>query len=47
MGHVPGAFQGAEVLEWWVKTDGGRPKVTVNVGGNSVSGRRGWGTLLT
>lgn len=46
--HSQGGFQGAGGLELWMKTDGGRPQVTINVGGGSVrAGCRGgaykWG----
>lgn len=37
MKHAKGAFQGVDTLEWWVKTDGGRPALSVNLGGGSVS----------
>lgn len=35
--HAQGGFQGAGALEFWAKTDNGRPQVTINVGGGSVS----------
>lgn len=44
VGHAPGAFQGAETLEWWVKADKGQPQVTVNIGGGAVRWV-GWGWL--
>ncbi|PRW60661.1 hypothetical protein C2E21_0949 [Chlorella sorokiniana] len=33
--HSQGGFQGAGGLEFWMKTDGGRPQVTINIGGGS------------
>ncbi|KAI7842008.1 hypothetical protein COHA_004211 [Chlorella ohadii] len=33
--HAQGGFQGAGGLEFWMKTDGGRPQITINIGGGS------------
>ena len=38
MSHAQGGFQGAGGLEFWMKTDGGRPQITINIGGGSVRG---------
>lgn len=32
--HSQGIFQGASALELWIKTDGGKPKITLNIGGS-------------
>lgn len=44
MGHDKGFFQGAKSLELWVKTDGGVPDFSINMGGDQVRVARGWET---
>jgi hypothetical protein len=38
--HAPGGFENAQVLEWWVKTDGGKPALSINLGAGSVGAWR-------
>ncbi len=32
VGHAKGFFQGAKSIEFWVKTDQGKPQVAINIG---------------